>query len=85
MVVARFDDGNRALDLGSDLANPWPAGRCQHKNCYLATGQILLIANVGVSSDQQPIALLFRKVDQLAIGNCGPAKLIGRRHKVVTK
>ena len=52
-MVALSDDGNRALDLASELPNPGPTGRRQYKNCDPAPGQILLIAEVGVGSDQQ--------------------------------
>jgi len=51
--IALSDDGNRALDIVSELAKPGPAGCRKHKNCDPAPGQILLIAEVGVGSDQQ--------------------------------
>lgn len=60
----------------------WPGGRHEHNDADASSREVLLIAKVLVSRDEDLVALFLRALQQLAIGDRGPAALCGRVHRM---
>ena len=56
--------------------NPRPTGRGKNDNCDTPELKILLVFEIRIGCDENRVAFLLRRIEQLAVLELGPATLI---------